>query len=156
MATPAPPEPTGSGVVNVSIFADDGTLNDTHPLSITVTNASTGDTTAEATTEDGWYPFIVAPGTYEVTTNATAYESVTLTVTVADREEVNVSFGGDLSIAEAIADNENDDGLIGDFEILQAIELWRTDGTVDDTGGKTIGDFKILELIEMWRDNTEV
>jgi len=58
------------------------------------------------------------------------------------------------SVAAAI--DENEDGRIGDTEILTAIELWRTDEAVPDTGGKTIGDTKMLELIEMWRNDTPV
>jgi hypothetical protein len=59
-----------------------------------------------------------------------------------------------LSVSEAI--DEDGDGRIGDFEILQAIEYWRTSAEVPDTSGETIGDFEILELIELWRTNAEV
>jgi hypothetical protein len=60
---------------------------------------------------------------------------------------VNVSTA--VSIEAAI--DANGDGEIGDFEILNAIELWRAGESVKGTGGETVGDFKILELIELWR-----
>lgn len=58
------------------------------------------------------------------------------------------------TIPKAIDDNDN--GKIGDFEILTAIEHWRDSAEVPGTCGKTIGDFKILELIETWRNGGEV
>jgi len=58
------------------------------------------------------------------------------------------------SITQAIdADN---DGRIGDYEILQAIDYWRTGEVVPDTGGKTVSDFEVLKLIEKWRDGTRI
>ena len=58
------------------------------------------------------------------------------------------------TVVEAI--DSDDDGYIGDFEVLQAIEYWRDDAEVPNTCGATIGDFQVLELIEMWRDDTQI
>jgi hypothetical protein len=59
-----------------------------------------------------------------------------------------------LTINQAI--DENNDGQIGDFEVLTAIEYWRTGEKVPQTDGKTIGDSKILKLIELWRTDETV
>ena len=72
---------------------------------------------------------------------------------VVDEETVTVSIGSQ-SVPDAI--DENNNGRIGDFEILQAIEYWRTGETVPDTGGQTIDDFDVLDLIETWRSNAEI
>jgi hypothetical protein len=76
-------------------------------------------------------------------------------VLIALASESNESDGtGNVSIAEAIDDNN--DSRIGDFEILDAIRLWRTGETVPNTGGKTIDDFKVLDLISLWRQGASV
>ena len=89
-----------------------------------------------------------AEGTYTISAEVLADDSVvtetTATVTVID------------SLSIDVAVDENNDNKIGDFEILQAIEYWRTGETVPDTGGKTIDDFDILNLIETWRNNADV
>ncbi|MFB6087589.1 MAG: M6 family metalloprotease domain-containing protein [Haloarculaceae archaeon] len=63
-----------------------------------------------------------------------------------------------LTIAQSIDDaiDDNDDGRIGNFEILRAIELWRDDSVVPGTLDETIGNFEVLELIELWRDGARV
>ena len=58
-----------------------------------------------------------------------------------------------LSIAGAI---DGDDGTIGDFEVLRAVELWRTNAAVPGTCGETINDFEMLELIETWRSDETI
>jgi hypothetical protein len=82
-----------------------------------------------------------ANGTYSVSAAVLDDDGVVNTTTVELRTT--------LSVPEAI--DTNDDGEIGDFEILDAIELWRTNDEVAGTGGKTIGDLQILDLIEQWR-----
>jgi len=59
-----------------------------------------------------------------------------------------------VSIPETIDADGN--GVIGDFEILEAIRLWRTGEKVPNTGGKTISDFKVLDLISTWRQGASV
>lgn len=49
-----------------------------------------------------------------------------------------------------------DDGLIGDAEILNAIDHWRTGTEVPDTCGKTIDDATMLELVRLWREGESV
>jgi len=51
-------------------------------------------------------------------------------------------------------DTDNDN-RIGDFEVLQAIEYWRTNQQVPNTN-QTITDQEILTLIDMWETETEV
>lgn len=48
------------------------------------------------------------------------------------------------------------DGKIGDFEVLDAIEYWRTGAEVPGTCGQTIGDFEVLDIIGLWRDGESV
>lgn len=51
-------------------------------------------------------------------------------------------------------DSDNDN-RIGDFEILKAIDYWRTNQTVPNTN-QMISDQDILTLIDMWQEETEV
>jgi len=67
----------------------------------------------------------------------------------AVRDATSVAFTTCLSIAGAI--DGDDDGTIGDFEVLRAIELWRTNAAVPGTCEEAIDDFEMLELIETWR-----
>jgi len=57
------------------------------------------------------------------------------------------------TLAEAV--DQNDDGEIGDLEILDAIEWWQNDEEVPGYGN-TVSDLQILELIGMWQDGEEV
>jgi hypothetical protein len=72
----------------------------------------------------------------------------------AVRDATSVAFTTCLSIAGAI--DGDDDGTIGDFEVLRAIELWRTNAAVPGTCGETIDDFEMLELIETWRSGETI
>lgn len=89
-----------------------------------------------------------AQGTYNISADVLTDDSVVAetnaTVTVTDTR----------SISAAI--DENNDNRIGDFEILQAIDYWRTGTAVPNTERKVIGDFEILGLIEKWRDNSKI
>jgi hypothetical protein len=55
------------------------------------------------------------------------------------------------SVTQAI--DTNNDGEIGDTEILSAIEYWQLNDPVPRTDGETIGDLEVLQLIEIWRNN---
>ncbi|OYR41126.1 hypothetical protein DJ82_06360 [Halorubrum sp. Ib24] len=83
----------------------------------------------------------------------------------SDTDEVNVTVqpaaeeppaGDTMTVAEAIATGGDDDSLIEDAEIQQAINWWATDGEVPDTGGETIGDSEIQQLINYWATATPV
>jgi len=113
--------------------------------------------------DDGWLFKTITPGASKhpaVTFNVPANASGTYTVeaellsngSIVDTARVNVSTT--VSVGRAIDANGN--GRIGDFEILEAIRLWRTGATVPGTGGKTIGDFKVLDLISTWREGASV
>jgi hypothetical protein len=84
--------------------------------------------------------------TGEVLTNEQSVAEATSKVTVQPADGQ--------TIQRAIDTNNNN--IIDDTEILQAIEYWRNDEQVPETSGRTINDIKILELIEMWRNDTEV
>jgi hypothetical protein len=73
---------------------------------------------------------------------------------VTQRTETVVTVDGCESIPSAV--DENDDGRIGDFEVLDAIEYWRDDAEVPGTCGETIDDFEVLDLIETWRNDSGV
>jgi gas vesicle protein len=73
---------------------------------------------------------------------------------VTQRTETVVTVDSCESIPSAI--DANDDGQIGDTEVLDANEYWRDDTEVPGTCGETIDDFEILDLIEMWRNDSEV
>ena len=87
-------------------------------------------------------------GTYKIPAEALNSDSVVATTNATIRVADN------LTIAEAIDDNN--DGQISDFEVLEAINYWRTAADVPGTGGKSIGDLKILELIELWRNESDI
>jgi len=91
VATPAPPEPPESGVLNVTFVADDGSPVDDQTVRFTVRNASTGDVVAQNATDEGWYPVVVAPGTYDVSANAPGYEDGSASATARERTEVTLS-----------------------------------------------------------------
>jgi PKD repeat protein len=82
-----------------------------------------------------------ANGTYEIRARARTADSQVATTTV--------TISTDVTVSEAV--DQDDDGDIEDTEVLQAIELWRKNETVDGTGGETISDVEILQLIEQWR-----
>lgn len=69
------------------------------------------------------------------------------------QDVVVVTVNDELSVLEAIA---GDDGKIGDFDMLEAIEYWRNGEIVPGTGGKTISDLQMLEVIEHWRTGEPV
>jgi len=87
-----------------------------------------------------------ASGSYVVEAELLANDSI------VDTARANVSTT--VSIEEAI--DADDSGRIGDFEILDAIALWRDGDEVSGTGGETIDDFDILDLIKLWRDGARV
>ncbi len=62
----------------------------------------------------------------------------------------------EMTVAEAIAMGGEDDSLIEDSEIQQAINYWATDSEVPDTGGETISDSQIQQLINYWATDTAV
>lgn len=86
--------------------------------------------------------------TYSLTGDVLTAESVVATA------NATVRVTGELTVKEGI--DKNNDGRLSDFEILQAIEHWRTGSEISGTGGETIGDLQILDLIETWRNGSEV
>ncbi|WP_017342043.1 malectin domain-containing carbohydrate-binding protein, partial [Halorubrum sp. T3] len=83
----------------------------------------------------------------------------------SDTDEVNVTVqpvadeppaDDTMTVAEAVATGGEDDSLIEDAEIQQAINWWATDSEVPDTGGETIGDSEIQQLINYWATVTPV
>lgn len=58
------------------------------------------------------------------------------------------------AVADAI--DVDDDGTIGNIEVLTAIEYWRTEELVLGTCGEIIEHTHILELIERWRAQSTV
>ncbi|WP_152418304.1 malectin domain-containing carbohydrate-binding protein, partial [Halorubrum aidingense] len=75
----------------------------------------------------------------------------------SDTDAVNVtvqpsddSSDGDLTVAQAVAMGGENDSLIEDSEIQQAINYWATGSEVPDTGGETISDSQIQQLINYW------
>ena len=77
-------------------------------------------------------------------------DSVDVTVQPAD------DTGGDTTVAEAIAMGGENDSLIEDSEIQQAINYWSTDNEVPNTGGETIDDEGIQSLINAWATEATV
>ena len=111
---------------------------------------------AERTT--GYEAFVRSMERFDVAADAEdAAFSVTTTPgseDVTQRTETVVTVDGCESIPSAV--DENDDGRIGDFEVLDAIEYWRDDAEVPGTCGETIDDFEVLDLIETWRNDSGV
>jgi len=79
--------------------------------------------------------------------------------TAATTQRITVTEGSpEQSATEAIASlfeddpagADNPDLLIGDREILKAVELWVRGEPVPGTAGETIGDALILEFIKLW------
>ena len=77
----------------------------------------------------------------------------TVNVTVQDTAEEQPP---ETTVAEAVATGGENDSLIEDSEIQQAINYWATDSEVPDTGGETIGDSQIQQLINYWATGTPV
>ncbi|MDZ5811713.1 malectin domain-containing carbohydrate-binding protein, partial [Halorubrum sp. AD140] len=61
-----------------------------------------------------------------------------------------------MTVAEAVAAGGENDSLIEDDEIQQAINWWSTGSEVPDTGGETIGDDQIQSLINAWATGSTV
>ena len=64
--------------------------------------------------------------------------------------------GGDLTVAEAVAMGGQNDSLVEDSEIQQAINWWSTGSEVPDTGNETIDDEGIQSLVNTWATNATV
>ena len=105
-------------------------------------------------------PTFTAPGvdadetlTFEVNVSdgeATDTDTVDVAIEAADEPD------GAMTIAEAVAMGGEDDSLIEDAEIQQAINWWATDSEVPDTGGETLSDSQIQQLINYWATETPV
>ncbi len=72
--------------------------------------------------------------------------------TASDSRTISVSGGssGDPSTSLAEALDANDNGVLDDSEIENAITLWVLGDTVPGTDGETIGDDEMIDLIAMW------
>lgn len=84
--------------------------------------------------------------------------SFEVTTTPGDEDVTRVTDGGVVtqqcvSILEAI--DENDDGLIDDFELLDAAGMWRQGDPVPGTCGEVISDFDLLDIAEEWRTDQQ-
>ena len=93
--------------------------------------------------------------TFDIPDGASGQYTVTGSVLTADSVVAETSTTVTVTEATPVraAIDSNGDGTIGDFEVLQAIDHWRTNDEVPNTGGKRIGDRQILTLIEEWRTN---
>lgn len=82
--------------------------------------------------------------------------SATETVTVAPRNatENATDVGVDATLLDAI--DADDDGRIGDSEVLEAISYWHDDAAVPGTDGAKLGDVAVLRVIEAWRTGATV
>ncbi|WP_459193719.1 PKD domain-containing protein [Halosimplex sp. J119] len=164
-------EPTDAGTeVTVPLsLTNDGeaqafTLDVDAPESFSVTSQSSDGGTWNAE-ETRWEWETVGTGetvqpsvTLAVPEDASGNYTVAATAIAADTAVANgtgtVPVNECQSLSEAI--DENDDGRIGDSEILTANEYWRTGEQVPGTCGKTVDDSAVLELTEMWRNETQV
>jgi len=166
----------GTAQFDVDLVLDDNFPRSSHESNVVVRLTGQGETYekvvtvspegSELTTEtiELTLPDDAPTGEYDVTVflNDTTYENTDYEavatradpVTLSTFEGATVTVESSSSVAEAV-DMDND-GWIEDTEILHAIEMWRTDDRVPNTGGKTIGDLQIMELIEMWRTNSVV
>jgi hypothetical protein len=63
---------------------------------------------------------------------------------------------GDLTVAQAIADNSAPEDQIDLQEIQTAIDYWSTGSEVPDTGGETISLTEIQNLIDIWSNGETV
>ncbi|MFD1568729.1 malectin domain-containing carbohydrate-binding protein [Halolamina litorea] len=61
-----------------------------------------------------------------------------------------------LTVAEAVAAGGENDSLVEDSEIQQAINWWATDSEVPNTGNQTIDDATIQSLINAWATESAV
>jgi hypothetical protein len=82
-----------------------------------------------------------------------ASDTDTVNITVQDTTEEQPA---ETTVAEAIAAGGENDSLIEDSEIQQAINYWATDSEVPGTDGETIGDSQIQQLINSWATETPV
>jgi parallel beta-helix repeat protein len=173
-----PDDTTPPMVVNASVtdaVNGDGTVSDGEQIEVSADVSDSGtsvDTvTANASAfgagritltdgdDDGVYR-----GTFTVdeeNASATGNQTVTIEATdtagnvqTANTNSLELVETTTVSIPETIDADGN--GVIGDFEILEAIRLWRTGEKVPNTGGKTISDFKVLDLISTWRQGASV
>lgn len=125
-------------------------------VAIRLLNATAGNSTEIARNES-----VPIKGEANTTTSAGALSgNVTVEIQlyntssgteVAD-STLNLTANGSQLVVQIDTDNNN---RIGDFEILQAIEYWRTNQDVPNTN-QTISDQEILTLIDMWQEETEV
>jgi hypothetical protein len=58
------------------------------------------------------------------------------------------------SVPQAI--DADDDDVIEDNELLDALGHWQDGDPVPDTGGQTVTDDIVLDLVEMWKDETDI
>jgi hypothetical protein len=84
--------------------------------------------------------------------------SFDVTTTPGGEDVTQVTDGGVVttkcvSILEAV--DENDDGNISDFELLDAAGLWRQNEPVPGTCGELISDFDLLDIAEKWRNDQQ-
>ncbi|RLM64209.1 malectin domain-containing carbohydrate-binding protein [Halorubrum sp. Atlit-26R] len=62
----------------------------------------------------------------------------------------------ELTVAEAVATGGDDDSVIENAEIQQALNWWSTGSDVPDTGGETIGNAQIQQLVNYWSTGATV
>lgn len=166
-ATDAVGEPGGTATVEFSLMNTDSTAQayiirlQSLPENVTISNHTTAGGTWQ---DDGTWLFQTVEAnesrtpTVELAIPTNASEEFTITAELLTNEAVidtttaNVTTETPLPVA---VDNDNN-GRIGDFEVLTAIEHWRNQEPVSGTANKVIGDFQILDLIEMWRDQIPV
>jgi hypothetical protein len=160
---------------------NNGTIRETFAVGSVSGNIDTGGLIANNTGFDGSgtinasYWDIEETGLDSSAGAATGLTTDEITGVAAQANMANLSFGevwqtqadgypilvaltngsnGSFSQLAAEIDTDNDN-RIGDFEVLQAIEYWRTNQEVPNTN-QTITDQEILTLIDMWETETEV
>lgn len=141
---------------NLSVSAADQSLGNGSETSLTVKAPLSNGTLVDVTDQ----------ASYNSTDTdvLTVDPNGTVTAVGVGTAAVNASYDGKNSSVEITVEpatveeaiDEDNNGEIGDIEILTAIGYWQDDATVPQTGGETIGDFQILDLIEKWRSNAEL
>jgi hypothetical protein len=135
------------------------------PDSWSVESHTDGDATWSSKNTDGkWLWQTVTAGESKSTSASFSYpvdeNTTNFTVTATVKNQSGTILTKDVTISteqksvqQAVAGS---DGKVGDMDILNAIDQWRTGAEVPNAGGQKIGDLKLLKLIDQWRNGGSV